>query len=270
MKVKGCKKLKIGTSFLVLILICLLTNNIILLVNYMLALILHELAHMFVAVKNGYAIKQFKICAFGVSAELDEQIEKQDMFAINLAGPLCNLLLCVLCLAVCFIFPRLFVLLKDFCLSNVILATFNLLPVYPLDGGKIFAGIIKDNKKFKHFNNFVRILCFIIFLLLFLLSGLKNFNFFYLLISVFFLVNKCKEKPSFSLFKHRKHKKINKVELVKIDEHISLFELLKLIKTHKYTIFFCPTLSQKYIDEDKVIELSLKHPLTEGLNRILN
>jgi len=40
------KKFKIGASFLLLIFACVLMKNITLLLNYILALILHELAHI--------------------------------------------------------------------------------------------------------------------------------------------------------------------------------------------------------------------------------
>ena len=128
------KKIKIGASFLLIIFVSLLCGQVVLILNYFLALSLHELAHMWVAVKNGYSLKLIKLDIFGLSIELNEIIDDKDGFRINVAGPVCNLLLCLLCLAFYWLVPTSDFYLNTFCFCNLILAIFNLLPVYPLDG----------------------------------------------------------------------------------------------------------------------------------------
>ena len=140
------KKFKLGISFLLLILICFITGNVELIINYILALTLHELAHLFVAVKSGYSLKLIKLDMFGLSIDLNEMIDDRDNFKINIAGPVCNLLMVVCCMAFYWLIPTSYFYLNTFCFANLILAIFNLLPVYPLDGGKIFRGIIKNDK----------------------------------------------------------------------------------------------------------------------------
>lgn len=72
----------------------------------------------------------------------------RDMFWIALAGPLSNLLLATLAtLVLAFVFagfagssaPALLEMIKVFILINLFLAFFNLLPLHPLDGGKVVA-----------------------------------------------------------------------------------------------------------------------------------
>ena len=109
----------------------------VLLINYILALTLHELAHIFVATKRGYTLKEFKISLFGVAVELNEKIDENDSFVVNISGPVFNLFLCLICVAFYWFIPKSFVVLNTFCISNLTLAIFNLMPIYPLDGFNI-------------------------------------------------------------------------------------------------------------------------------------
>ena len=71
-----------------------------------------------------------------------------------------------------------------------------------------------------------------------------------------------------SLFKYSKNKKIEKVEILKLTGDETLFELLKKIQSRRYTIFYLNQTTPKYIDEDEIIELSTKYPLTHTLVEI--
>lgn len=274
------KKFKIGASIFLLFGICIFCQKFLLLVNYLLALILHELAHVFVAIKRGYKVKYVHLSMFGLAVELDAEIDNKDAFAINLAGPMFNLILCVLCLACYTIFPQSNKLLNNFCTCNLVLSFFNLLPVYPLDGGKIFKSIFKTNKSYKVADMFVRVAFTILFASLFICSivnaigqsltqnVLENINWFYLLFALFFAISKPKTKPNFSLFKTKHSSKYEKIEMLKVDANETLFDLLKHISNHHYTIFYCAETRNKYFDEDSIVSLSLKFPLTTTIGKV--
>lgn len=261
------KKIKLGLSLILLILFGIVTNKFELIVNYMLALFLHELAHLFVAIKSGYSLKQIKLDMFGMCVELNEKIDDKDSFKINIAGPVFNLLLCVLCVAFYWLVPNSFYYLNTFCFCNLILAIFNLLPVYPLDGGKIFRGMIKSDKNYKTMDRVIRFTLAILFICAFVVSCFNIPNFLLLILSLFFIMSKAKQTPTMSIFKHRQNKHFDKVVIIKVEETETLFRLIKQIKSNHYTIFYVPKL-QKYFDEDSVIDLSLKHNLTATLKEI--
>lgn len=258
------KKFKFGISFLLLVFICLMLNKLLLLINYILALILHELAHIYIATKKGYSLKEFKISLFGVNVTLNEQIDDSDSFAINMAGPVFNLILTVVCVAMYWLVPKSFVVLNLFCVSNLTLAIFNLIPIYPLDGGKIFASSL-DNKKYKKLEKIIRYALSGITLICFVISCFYKTNWFFVILFVFLITSKGEKPNKMSLFKYSKNKKFEKVELLKTSGEESLFELLKKIQSKKYTIFYFNLNKPMYVDEDEIIELSTKYPLVTKL-----
>lgn len=261
------KKFKIGASFLLLIIGCLLTKNILLLFNYLLALFLHEMAHLWVATTRGYTLKTIKLDMFGLAVDLNERIDDKDQFAINIAGPICNLLLCVLCLAMYWLFPISYFYLNTFCFANLAIAIFNLLPVYPLDGGKIFRGIIKSDKAYKILDKFIRYVLSLLFMSAFVVTCFKIPNFFLLALSIFFILSKADKTPTLSIFKYRKNKHFDKVVILKVEDSETLFSLIKQINARHYTIFYAPKLN-KYFNEDDIVELSLKNSLICKLSEL--
>ena len=258
------KKLKVGPSFLLLILFGFLTNQIVLIFNYLLALSFHELAHLWVAVKSGYSLKILKLDVFGLSIELNETIDDKDNFKINIAGPVFNLLLCVVCMALYWLVPISFFYLNTFCFANLILAIFNLIPVYPLDGGKVFRGMIKSDKVYKILDSVIRYSLAGVFICAFIVSCFNVPNLLMLVMAIFFITSRGKQTPTMSIFKFRQNKSFDKVVILKVQETETLFNLIKQIKSNHYTIFYSPKLN-KYFDEDNIIELSLKHLLTTTL-----
>lgn len=76
---------------------------------------------------------------------------KQGMLLVSLAGPLMNMLLAVISAALLGLvynkFPYLTAFLYQMIYTNLILAVFNLIPVPPLDGSKILAGLLPGRQE---------------------------------------------------------------------------------------------------------------------------
>lgn len=112
-----------------------------------LAIILHEGFHMLAARFFGVALFSFRPSPFGIRARLrgtPKSFKKQTF--IFLAGPMGNLLLAlILCQSKGF--------LNNLFEANLAIGLFNLLPMYPLDGGQIFIivfyKIAGSNKTFR-------------------------------------------------------------------------------------------------------------------------
>lgn len=115
---------------------------------------------------------------------------RQGMLLISLAGPTTNLLLALLSSLLLGAFgnlgqPYFVQIMYYMILINVVLAVFNLLPIPPLDGSKILAGILPGEQKWlDHLENYgIIILIILIFtgaiqvLFRFVVSPIANFFF---------------------------------------------------------------------------------------------
>jgi Zn-dependent protease len=126
---------------------------------FFLSILLHELGHAVVALRNGVGIVGIDLWMFGGLARMKRDSPTAWIdFKIAAAGPLVTLAIAAVCFALGSAlvgadeFSRAMtfdanaaspaeVLLADICLINLILLVFNLLPGLPLDGGRIVRAI---------------------------------------------------------------------------------------------------------------------------------
>ena len=101
-----------------------------------LAVLLHEIGHAWAAGRLGYRTRAIAIDLFFGSAEVEmEHCPPSDSIRIVAAGPLVNLILFFASMALMGIFPGTF--LATLASVNLILFLFNILPIFPLDGGRM-------------------------------------------------------------------------------------------------------------------------------------
>lgn len=93
---------------------------------------------------------------------------RRDSAFISLAGPVSNLLFATLCgVLLRFLGPYSFMIFYPIISLNVVLAIFNLIPIHPLDGGKIFVGFLPKKDAYEADRFLARFGPLILFFLIF-------------------------------------------------------------------------------------------------------
>ncbi|MBK8618210.1 MAG: M50 family metallopeptidase [Anaerolineales bacterium] len=131
------------------------------LIGFVLCIFLHEVGHAAAAQLAGVEVKSIVIWLLGGLTNFARKSEKPSHnLAISAAGPLVNMLLGFFCVlgyvllsilflpfqrnAEIFIWGQTFInLFFSLAVVNIILIVFNLLPIYPLDGGNIMHAIME-------------------------------------------------------------------------------------------------------------------------------
>ena len=119
--------------------------------------VLHELGHSLVAMRYGYPISSITLWIFGGIAQLDEMPEDwRHEFVIAIAGPVVSVALGVVSYGAFLAVPSVGsdgvaavkFLLGYLALMNVALAAFNMLPGFPMDGGRVLRALLARNRPY--------------------------------------------------------------------------------------------------------------------------
>ena len=112
------------------------------LVTFLLAAALHEGGHLLAARWRRVPVRALSMTAFGCVLDFADGalVRDRDLLCIAAAGPLCNLLCALLCVTPWVGQWRGAAL---FGAEHLLLALFNLLPVFPLDGAVLCAGLLR-------------------------------------------------------------------------------------------------------------------------------
>ncbi len=116
-------------------------------VLFFLSVLAHELSHSLMALSKGIPVRGITLFIFGGVSHLDREPQRPlTEFMVALIGPLLSIVLAVMFGAVWFLLGRgdspVEVILLLLAWTNLSLGLFNLVPGYPLDGGRLLrAGI---------------------------------------------------------------------------------------------------------------------------------
>jgi Zn-dependent protease len=125
-----------------------ITVGLIVTVLFFVSVVCHEYAHSLVARSRGLKIDRITLFLFGGAAELHhEPTSAKTELAMTIAGPATSLLIALITGLVWYAanaskLPLLVSVAEPLCLLNLTVGIFNLLPAYPLDGGRILRSAI--------------------------------------------------------------------------------------------------------------------------------
>lgn len=138
-------QIKINLQIFIFAMVFILTGQIEIYAILMCFALIHELSHMASGIFLGLKPKTLEIMPFGLSVifEIYESKKMVNLKKIIIAssGPIVNMLIAIVTFATN-------KNLSNIIYSNIIIAFFNLLPIYPLDGGRILKLILKSKYKY--------------------------------------------------------------------------------------------------------------------------
>lgn len=249
MKKRRKIKFKFSILFVLLAIAILLFDSIKNFLIYFLAIMLHELAHAFVARKLGYKLNKFFIMPYGACLNYDSNIfSGNDEIYISIAGPILNIIMCILCVAIWWLFPETYYYLDYFCFCNLMLASFNLLPCFPLDGGRVFVSLLSNKvereKAFKIATIFNYILCSFL-IILFVISVFFEINFSFLFIAIFLFCGTISPNKysnynylSLDVDKSKLYKKGCNIKTFAVDSSMLIYKILAQFSRYRFNIVY--------------------------------
>ncbi|MBP2020262.1 stage IV sporulation protein FB [Clostridium punense] len=213
-------------------------------------ILIHEFIHLITARVlgfSGFTVEILPIGAVLKLKDLEEATPKEDLI-ISVSGPLGNFIMALACIAINYFYKSDFLTLMIN--YNLVIGIFNLIPAFPLDGGRILRDIFATRLIYKKANEIalrISISIGYVFLLSFFTSlfmGIPNLNL--LLIAIFILVISYREKRriayiimGYIIKKKEKLTKRGYIENKSISVYykLSLLQVLELVDKNKYNVF---------------------------------
>lgn len=251
--------------------------------NYMAVLFLHELAHAYVARRLGYEINNISVMPFGIALNLKEtKMYHRDEIIVALAGPMMNLILIILCVAMWWIIPVTYIVTNMFVFANAVTLVFNLIPILPLDGGRVMIGLLSeffDRKKVCKwcylFNIFAALLLFVAFTLSIYYHSI---NITYLFAGLFVLLAGIPTRDKTLLYSYNnitieKAYGVIRTRIITLRDDTLLFKATKYLSRNYYLLINVVDdkgCVREVLDEGRLVELITKHNPTESLSFVIH
>ena len=156
--------LKIDLKIFLFLLLFLITSQFEIYIIVMIFAIIHELGHLLAGVILKFKVDEIKLTPMGVrlqfkieNREYNKKVKKGNLLNVKkaiiaIAGPITNLVILIVLIILKNIglnFTNTYIY-QIIIYSNLLIAIFNMLPIYPMDGGRVINEILKimvGNKK---------------------------------------------------------------------------------------------------------------------------
>lgn len=198
-------RIEINLKIFFVIILFFLFNYLDTYVIFLIFISLHELAHLFYGILIGGKPKTICLNPLGVSLEFYSYGKKKGLNRIMLffIGPLVNILCAIVFMKFAFFSEYRIKIIY----TNLALAVFNLIPIIPLDGGKLFLEILNVFFEAEFTNKFIMIFSktfLVIITLTYSIAILKIKSIFILIILMYLWVLYLREEKKYNLYERVK------------------------------------------------------------------
>lgn len=212
--------------------------------------LLHDFFHLVVARGYGLTVKEVELFPFGGMAHIDDLLEYDPTVEsrVALAGPLFNIFLVGLAIV---IYSNFDILAQDILLffirCNLVIAFFNLLPLLPLDGGRILRANLSKCFGYRRATTQAVLMTKILSVIFFIVGiagiyfGSTNFSLLVISPFLYFAAQKEQSQASYVFVRYltRKHRELDREGTLKAGyivalEDTPLKEIIKQFKHRNY------------------------------------
>ena len=131
-------KISVHPLFFAAMIICALFGGLPSALICLVTALMHESGHIFCAARMGFKCEKIKIMPYGAAAICNiDGISAGDEIKLALAGPLVNAAVCVALAGLWWFFPQTYAYTDTVMQANAAMLAINILPAYPLDGGRV-------------------------------------------------------------------------------------------------------------------------------------
>ncbi len=246
-KIAGIK-LKISSLFFLLMVTMGFFNMLVDGIIIFFVVVVHELGHVFVAKGFQYNVTEIELLPIGGVATIDQSVYNHSSheWYISVAGPLNNLIFIIIIMYFSKHIPY-----GDKLLGyNLSLFFFNLLPAYPLDGGRILKAFLSKSISLIHAQKIAILVGIIIGIIFLFLSGyylyISQDSYLYLGILGFFLLisaikelNRTKFLPvKLGITKMTSYEKIREGKTIICTKETKIKDIIKEVETNRELIVY--------------------------------
>jgi stage IV sporulation protein FB len=236
-------KIKIHPLFWILGVILIFLGEGYLFLAYIFTAVVHEFAHSIAASYYNCRTRQITLYPFGavLYGEFSD-LKPSEEIIVAVSGPLINLITAVLFTALWWIMPELYIYTDVIVMVNVSIALFNLLPVYPLDGGRILMSCLKIKTGTKNACKIVKamgLVCCGVFVTLYIMSMFSQVNYTFAVAAVFLLCSVLEGSESealHSVIYPPLSDRVTEKKFILISGEVPLYQLLRQLCTQYYYV----------------------------------
>lgn len=193
-------KIRIDLKIIIFMLIFYFTHQLRIYLIIMFFCIFHEIGHLLAGIILKVKPEKIEIMPCGLSISFYKNVTncKIKELIIVLAGPITSALLAILSQNISFTY----IMKEEAVYSNILILLFNLIPIYPLDGGRIIKTVLDIKFKNNKNSNIINKINYITIIILTIISSIGVFyykNFAIFLICIFLWIMVLREKTTKSI-----------------------------------------------------------------------
>lgn len=262
-------KIKIHPLFLAVGLASALFGGLPVFVICVLTALLHECGHIFCAARLGFECTRISLMPFGAAAVCDiDGISPADEIKLALAGPLVNVLLCVGIAGLWWFYPDTYAYTDIVFYASGGMLVLNLLPAYPLDGGRIARCLLGKFMSAKACFFTLRIINILLVIGIVLIYVFAYRNISLLTVAALLFCSALTKSPPAQKinFAAKKKKRGREMRYVILDESATFRDALRFVDGSRYLVL--QIYAEKFLDEiteDELYERLLESNLYDRI-----